>query len=84
MLLIVKPKPKRRDTSANVELVEYLCLQDSVEFTGKKQADEVTCILKNARIRTLDRSNSLQAKNGLPTKLGEYLFSKNPVVVTNI
>ena len=41
-------------------------------------------MLKNATILALDRPDSLQAKCGFPTKLGEYLLTENPVVVTKV
>ena len=41
-------------------------------------------MLKNATILALDRPNNLQAKYGFPTKLGEYLQTGNPVVITRV
>lgn len=41
-------------------------------------------MLKNAEALVLDRPNSLQAQYGFPTKLGEYLLTGNPVVVTKV
>lgn len=41
-------------------------------------------LLKNAEILALDRPDSLQAQCGFPTKLGEYLLTGNPVVVTKV
>lgn len=41
-------------------------------------------LLKNARILALARPDNLQNRNGFPTKLGEYLATGNPVVVTSI
>lgn len=41
-------------------------------------------ILKNATVLALDRPDSLQAQCGFPTKLGEYLLTENPVVVTKV
>ena len=38
--------------------------------------------LTNAAVLALARPDSQQARNGFPTKLGEYLLSGNPVVVT--
>lgn len=83
-LRIIGPSPKRGDASGNIELVERLELSTSVEFTGVKSPDEVPQLLKNASILALDRPDSLQAQNGFPTKLGEYLLTENPVCVTNV
>lgn len=83
-LKIIGPAPKRGDDSGNIELVEQLGITDFVEFTGMKSPDEVPQMLKNASILALDRPDSLQAQNGFPTKLGEYLLTENPVCVTNV
>lgn len=84
MLKIIGPAPKRGDNSGNIELVESLDLVDFVVFMGRKSPDEVPQLLKNASILALDRPDSLQAQNGFPTKLGEYLLTENPVCVTNV
>jgi glycosyltransferase involved in cell wall biosynthesis len=83
-LTIIGPSPKRGDASGNIELVEQLGLQESVIFSGQKSPEEVPQLLKNATILALDRPDSLQAQNGFPTKLGEYLLTGNPVCVTNV
>ena len=41
-------------------------------------------LLKNASIMALARPDSLQSQGGFPTKLGEYLATSNPVVVTAV
>lgn len=83
-LKIIGPSPQRGDSSGNIELVEQLGLLKSVIFTGHKSPEEVPQLLKNASILALDRPDSLQAQNGFPTKLGEYLLTENPVCVTNV
>lgn len=83
-LKIVGPSPQRGDSSGNIELVEQFGLQKSVIFTGRKSPDEVPQLLKDASILALDRPDSLQAQNGFPTKLGEYLMTGNPVCVSNV
>ena len=40
--------------------------------------------LKNAEILALARPDNVQAAYGFPTKLGEYLLTGNPVVVTRV
>lgn len=83
-LKIIGPSPQRGDSSGNIELVEQLNLTGAVVFMGLKTPNEVPQLLKNAVILALDRPNSLQAQNGFPTKLGEYLLTANPVCVTNV
>ncbi len=57
-------------------------LSDNIIFTGKIMPDEMPILLSKAMILALARPNNIQAKNGFPTKLGEYLCTGNPVVVT--
>ena len=83
-LYIVGSAPKGHDDSGNMQLVERLGLQDKIVFLGEKPAQEIPQILKNSIACVLDRPDSLQAQCGFPTKLGEYLLSGNPVVVTKV
>lgn len=75
--------PKREDCK-NEELVKTLSLDGRVLFTGMISSSELPQKLMNARILALDRPQSRQAKYGFPTKLGEYLSTGNPVIVTSV
>lgn len=66
------------------ELISSLNLQDSVVITGMVPPSQIPVFLKNASILALSRPDNLQNRNGFPTKLGEYLATGNPVVVTSI
>lgn len=83
-LYIIGTPPKRTDQSGNFELVESLGIADKVVFTGVIPADQIPQVLKNAEILALDRPDNIQAKYGFPTKLGEYLLTGNPVVITRV
>lgn len=83
-LYIIGKTPDEDDTSGNLKLIEELGVKDVVVFTGVVKATEMPQILKNAQILALDRPDSLQAQCGFPTKLGEYLLTENPVVVTSV
>lgn len=83
-LYIIGKTPDPKDVSGNLKLMETLGLKDSIVFTGIVSAADMPQILKNATILTLDRPDSLQAQCGFPTKLGEYLLTENPVVVTKV
>lgn len=56
----------------------------NVIFTGRVSREEIPGILTNARILCLARPSSLQSAGGFPTKLGEYLTTGHPVVVTAV
>jgi glycosyltransferase involved in cell wall biosynthesis len=83
-LYIIGGIPDKEDRVGNMRLIEDLGIKDSVVFTGVVSAKEMPQLLKNASVMALDRPDSLQAKNGFPTKLGEYLLTGNPVVVTKV
>lgn len=83
-LYIIGKGLTKDDDSGNLSLVESLQLQDKVIFTGVVAADKMPQLLKNAQMLALDRPDNLQAKYGFPTKLGEYLLTGNPVVLTSV
>lgn len=70
--------------SENYRLAKELNIIDRVVFTGIVPSTEIPQLLKNAEILALARPNSLQNTYGFPTKLGEYLLTGNPVVITNV
>jgi len=65
-------------------LVEDLKIEDRVEFTGFVGREEMPDLLNSSDILVLARPNNKQAEGGFPTKLGEYLATGNPVVITNV
>ncbi|MHC1738573.1 MAG: glycosyltransferase family 4 protein [Ignavibacteriaceae bacterium] len=66
------------------ELVKQLAIEERVIFTGKIHRDNMPELLCGAKVLALARPHSIQAKGGFPTKLGEYLATGNPVVVTKV
>ena len=83
-LYIIGKTPSKEQKFGNMELVKSLGLEDRVVFTGIVKAEDMPQLLKNAEVLALDRPDNLQAKYGFPTKLGEYLLTENPVVVTAV
>lgn len=65
-------------------LIKELQLENSAICTGSMLPEELANCLTNASILALARPNNDQAKYGFPTKLGEYLCTGNPVVVTKV
>ena len=55
-----------------------------VKFCGKIPYEDMPQKLTNASILALSRPNNKQNQYGFPTKLGEYLATGNPVVVTSV
>lgn len=66
------------------QLANKLGILNKVLFTGAIPYTEIPQKLTNASILALSRPSNLQNQNGFPTKLGEYLMSGNPVVVTAV
>jgi glycosyltransferase involved in cell wall biosynthesis len=64
------------------EQVLLLKLEDHISFLGSRSSSEIPKILSKSDLLVLARPDSNQAKAGFPTKLGEYLASKKPVVIT--
>lgn len=58
-------------------------LQDKVIFTGRVPRSEIPGYLQSASLLALTRVKTITAHGGFPTKLGEYLATKKPVLVTN-
>lgn len=69
------------------EVMQYyksLQAAGNIVFTGMISRDEMPSYLVNAEILALARPANKQAEGGLPTKLGEYLATGNPVVITDV
>lgn len=78
-------------TAANSETLNYylsmvdmLKITDRVIFNGQVSNDDIPLYLQEASVLALPRPASVQAQHGFPTKLGEYLASGNPVIVTSV
>lgn len=67
-----------------MSLVQDLKIEDRVIFAGFVGREEMPDFLNNSDILALARPDNKQAEGGFPTKLGEYLATGNPVVITNV
>lgn len=83
-LYIIGKAPNSGIYNANLQLSKKLGIAERVVFTGLIPMEKMPQILMDASVLVLNRPNSLQALCGFPTKLGEYLMTGNPVVVTNV
>lgn len=83
-LYIIGETPSTDDMINNLNLIDSFNLKERIVFTGVVPYAQMPQILKNADILALDRPDSIQAQCGFPTKLGEYLLTQNPVVVTKV
>jgi glycosyltransferase involved in cell wall biosynthesis len=83
-LYIIGKTPDNSQAFDNAQLVDQLGLTDRVIFTGPVDMDLMPQIIINAEVCALARPNNEQARYGFATKMGEYLLSGNPVVVTKV
>lgn len=83
-LYIIGQTPSADDKAGNLKLMDDLGIKEKVIFTGVVSAEKMPQLLKDATVLALDRPNNPRAQNGFPTKLGEYLLTENPVVVTKV
>ena len=66
------------------QLVSNFGLTAKVDFVGMVPSSKMPALLCGARMLALARPDNEQAKYGFPTKLGEYLATGKPVVVTDV
>ncbi len=57
---------------------------ENVIFTGLVTRDEIPELLNSASAFALARPGNKQSEGGFPTKLGEYLATGKPVVITDV
>ncbi|MCR5696845.1 MAG: glycosyltransferase [Marinilabiliaceae bacterium] len=72
---------------SKTEIQKYLKeekIEAFVDIVGLLPPSQMPNILSNAEMLLLCRPNNKQSYYGFPTKLGEYLLSRRPVVVSNV
>lgn len=65
-------------------LIVQLQLQNRVIIKGKANYADVPIILKQAYILVSSQPDTKRASGGFPTKLGEYLASGTPALITDV
>ena len=83
-LYILGRTPMPSDMDLNKSIVKDNFMDDVVYMPGVVPANKIPQYLKNAEILALARPNNMQAFYGFPTKLGEYLLTGNPVILTRV
>lgn len=83
-LYIIGESPNKRHECSNVQLAKELGVEEFIIFTGLVPSESIPQLLKNAQLLVLDRPQNIQAQYGFPTKLGEYLLTCNPTVLTKV
>jgi glycosyltransferase involved in cell wall biosynthesis len=83
-LYLIGESSSDEEFKSYLEKVKLNHLMGRIIFTGRVSKDSIPEFLCNASILIMPRPESIQAEGGFPTKLGEYLATGNPVVVTKV
>ena len=62
--------------------IKQLKLDEYIRMPGNLDSVQIPVLLANSDLLVLARPDNNQAKAGFPTKLGEYLASQKPVLIT--
>ncbi|WP_117882530.1 glycosyltransferase family 4 protein [Aureibaculum luteum] len=84
VLQLIGPKKPDEDYLKQIEFIENKKLDDKIIYLGQIPRDKIPSLLINSDCLVLARPSSIQAQFGFPTKLGEYLATGNPVIVTSV
>ena len=66
------------------DIVNELNISENVQFLGKISRDKLVTYLKNAKILALAKETDKVQSGGLSSKVIEYLYTGNPVVLTDL
>lgn len=76
--------PSKSNETFLSNLIKDLGLENRVFIKGSVEFDKVPGILMNAEILLASQPNTTRASGGFPTKLGEYLASGKPAIITKV
>lgn len=76
-------KPSLKDKNKLINLIAKYKLENLVKFNFAS-FNEIPEILSKADILLSSQPNTVRAAGGFPTKLGEYLATGKPVLLTNV
>lgn len=83
-LMLVGNSSNKIDYKDLQKFIKDKGIQSKVEFTGFVHRDKIPELLFRSSVLVLARPNNIQAKGGFPTKLGEYLATGRPILVTSV
>lgn len=76
--------PNIEDFDKLTKIITSLNIQDRVNFKGRVSSEDVPKILMNSTILVSSQPPTKRAVGGFPTKLGEYLSSGVPAILTDV
>jgi glycosyltransferase involved in cell wall biosynthesis len=83
-LWLIGNMPKDNEWEKYNSLISQYGIEKKVCFTGQVSREDMPQKLTDADLLVLCRPANHQAEGGFPTKLGEYLATGNPVLVTRV
>lgn len=76
--------PNNEDSTILRNLISDLGLQDKVIIKGRVRNDIVPQVLVNAKVLVTSQPNTKRAEGGFPTKMGEYMMTGVPSLLTDV
>lgn len=83
-LLLIGDNSNIHEMKSINNVISKLNIKEKVVFAGKVNRDQIFNNIGNSKILCLARPNNIQAEGGFPTKLGEYLITGIPVLITKV
>ena len=83
-LVLVGNNSNKAGIKETLDAIEKYQLQDKVIFTGLIERDMMPVILCNAEILVVSKPDNEQNSGNFPIKIGEYLATGVPIVVTSV
>ncbi len=76
--------PSPEDLKVIEGLILEYGLQDKVFFKGRASYAEVPAVLTHASVLLTSQADTMRARGGVPTKIGEYMLSGTPFLTTDV
>lgn len=76
--------PQANEKCPYISLINELNIKNDVELLGLVSTEEILILQHFAALTIIYKSDNLQTRNCFPTKLGEMLINKIPVITTTI
>ena len=84
LLLYLYGTPSREDQKIITTIIKEKKLTQRVLLKGRADYKDVPSILAQAQILVTSQPNTKRAEGGFPTKMGEYMMSRVPMIVTDV
>jgi glycosyltransferase involved in cell wall biosynthesis len=83
-LVLIGDTSRKKEFKVLQQFIKDFGIESKVEFKGFVHRDHIPNLLIQSSVLVLARPDNIQTKGGFPTKLGEYLASGRPVLVTSV